>query len=141
MPPLKYQTEIDKLNPDFTDFEELTRLSFRWVFEDNNEQSYMPVYKDAERLKYELKKNKATFRGWALSFFETQNKAKETLLHILKDKPEIFKKLGTHISTGMIKKEDGLSEKECDERGHFDHFEYIDIDFSKTFKLVEKIAG
>jgi hypothetical protein len=140
---LKYKNEIDQLNPDLTGFIEIEeRISFRWVFEENDERNFAPVYKiDKKRLEKDTQKGKANFRGWALSFYETQEQAKNELMYWTKDKPEVFKKLGTHIAKGKVIALDGLCEEKCDERGHFDHFEYIDIDFSAKFEIVEKVAG
>lgn len=141
--PLKYQKEIEQLNPDFTGFSEVEeRTSYRWVFEGNDPRNFLPIYKiDEKRYKREVEKGKANFRGWALSFYQSEEDAKKELLYWVKDKPEKFKKLGTHISKGNIIKEDGLCEESCDERGHFDHFENINVELYGRFEIVQKVAG
>lgn len=141
---LKYQDEIDKFSPCFVDCEEpVNKNAFRFVFEDLTDvRNFSPVYlNDEKRLINDQKSGKDSYKGWALSFYETQAQAKTSLLHLADGKPQIFKKLGTHIAVGVLVQADGLSERKSDEYGHFNHFEYEKTDFTPRFVIVEKVAS
>lgn len=132
---LKYQPEIEKLSHCFIGFEELDlKPVFRWVFEDINlPKNFQPP----NRL---VTKHLDDFKGWALSFHKTYGQSEGALRALCEDKPKLFLKLGTHIAEGLLNKSDGLSEINADEKGHFNHFEYVGISLSKKFTILKKIA-
>lgn len=131
----KYQTEIDKLACDLTNFSESDRPAYRWVFADiNDNRNFEPIYL--------LDKNRPqiTCLGWALSMFDTNINAKARLLHLTKNKENLYKKLGTHIAEGRFSLIDGLSDN-ANEMGHFSHFEYENIELKNQFNIIEQVAN
>ena len=134
--PFKYQSQIDQFNNcDLSSFSGQDRQAFRWVFADIQDQrNFLPRF----LLNDTAVRDKCI--GWALSFFETQEKAKNRLLRLTRNKENLFKKLGTHIATGQLATVDGISDA-CDELGHFSHFEYENINLNPRFTIVEQIAG
>jgi hypothetical protein len=133
---LKYQSKISEFeNCHFDNFSEKDRQSFRWVFENiNDERNFKPRFLLNATIPQTL------CIGWALSFFETQEKAKARLLRLTKGKELIFKKLGTHIAIGQLNKNDGVSDS-SNEEGHFSHFEYEGINLEPKFAIIEKVAS
>jgi hypothetical protein len=134
---LKYQAEIDALSPNFEGFSQVdNKTAFRWVFEDiKNGRNFLPtsLANPSQKIK--------SFKDWALSFFETEIQSTDQLIYYAKDKPKLYKKLGTHIAKGVIATKDGLCETACDLDGHFDHFEYEGIDFAiDNFTIIKKVA-
>lgn len=130
---LKYQAEIDKLPCDMQGFgEQNNRDSYRWVFEDITlPKNFLPVFllDDRERV---------NCKGWALSLFSTQEKAKKRLLRLTKNKPLLYQKLGNCIAKGSLMKEHGVSDEAAD-NGHFSLFEYEKVDLHKEFTIIEKL--
>ena len=135
---LRYQSEIDELPCAMNGFEEWSGDCFRWTFDTiEDERNFSPVYKmDPQRLGSDIKRNKANCNGWALSFFATQESAKDRIKHITKDKQQLYMKLGTHTAKGNLCLEDGIRD-ETDGEGHFNHFEYCERDLALKFAIVE----
>ena len=70
------------------------------------------------------------------------DQAKTRIAKICKDKKLLYKVLGTHLGKGIIKIGDGISNESSTAKwnsGHFSFFEYINIDLSQSFIVVEKI--
>ena len=133
MKELKYQEKIKQLDCNLSGFSEKKHIEvFRWVFENCDENSFLPVY----YYNHNREQNEKNCRGWALSFFNTQTNAKRRLLQIAMHKKKIFKKLGTHIAKGSIVENDGISNNPND-NGHFDLFEYKGVNLSNKFTIVE----
>jgi hypothetical protein len=132
---LKYQSKVGEFkNCQLDKFSERERQSFRWVFESiNDSRNFKP------RFFLEKTISQTSCIGWALSFFETHEKAKARLIRLTKSKELIFKKLGTHIASGQLAKNDGISDN-SNELGHFSHFEYEDINLESKFTIIEKVA-
>jgi hypothetical protein len=128
----KYQKEIERLDCKLSGFSEIIYEEvFHWVFKDCDESSFYPVAVNNPN-------RRNNCNGWALSFFDTQKNAKQRLLEIAKHSKNIFKKLGTHIASGPINKDDGVS-NEPNKNGHFDLFEYKEVNLSSKFKIVEVV--
>lgn len=133
MPNLKYQEEIDKMDCDLEGFNEQERIAFRWTFDDiNDKRNFLPRF----LLKPEMEKTDCI--GWGLSFFETNETAKNRLREIVGYRKNLFKKLGTHVAMGNLDGENGLSDK-AQSNGHFTHFEYKGVSLSVKFNIVEKV--
>ena len=133
MKELKYKTEIERLKCNLSDFSELQYVkAFRWVFEDCDEKSFIPMAINNPN------KYKNVCQGWALSFFDNQENAKNRLLEIVNHRKLIFKKLVTHIAEGNILENDGVANSP-NNYGHFDLFEYKDINLSNKFEIIETI--
>lgn len=130
MKALKYQTELNELDCDLSNFIEQAREAFRWVFEDiKDEKNFSPKY----ILDEDIEKDKCI--GWGLSFFNTQKSAVQRLNKLTKNRAFLFKKLGTHIAQGNLDENDGISNK-TERFGHFTLFEYKDVDLSNKFKII-----
>lgn len=128
---LKHKDQIERLGCNMDRFTERTRDAFCWTFEDiNDPRNFVPRAMVVGR---------DNCTSWALSFFETQDQAKNRLDDITKNKRNLLKKLGTHIATGQLEPADGISE-DCDGNGHFNHFEYEEVDFKSKFTVVLKVA-
>lgn len=131
--PFKYQEEINYfVDFDFSNFTEKNRHCFRWVFSDiTDERNFKPT-----NLLNNSRPQSCT--GWALSFFISKDSASKRINTILHGKPQAYKKLGTHLAEGDLAENDGQSNDE-NEKGHFDHFEYIDVELSTKFTIVEQL--
>lgn len=136
----KYSTELTAIegeNPGSCTVNLSTqdRTSYRWVFEDNRKENYLPrALITNPRMNYY--RSKCT--GWSLSMFDSNDKAEKRLVQICKDKPDLFLCLGTHIAKVEITIESGMvSEPGTD--GHFDLFEFVDVDFQGNHELVTNV--
>jgi hypothetical protein len=127
---LKYQDEIDKLETDFSDFKEQTRVSYRWTFEDISDyRNFLPRYKLNPR------PNDDDYRGWGLSFFYTKESAIKRMMEMKSTRKNIDKKLGTHVAKGTLTESDGISDSQND-KGHFTHFEYFDVFLQNNYTVI-----
>lgn len=111
------------------------RKAFRWSFKDiKHASNFLP-----RALLNNNNGQGEQCRGWALSFFISENQATTELKRLCDDKSKLYKKLGTHIAEGMIVKSDGVNGHFNEASGHFSHFEYEKTDFSKKFKVKTEI--
>jgi hypothetical protein len=132
---LKYQQEIDKFQFNFDSFEEQERMSFIYVFKDILEsRNFLPKYVRQVNCEHD------NCLGWSLSFFDSQEHAKNRIRKLASDKNFIYKKLGTHLGTGRLEKNDGISNEPC-KSGHFSHFEYEDVVLNKKFEVIESLVN
>lgn len=130
---LKYQDEIDKLSPNFSDFKEQSRISYRWTFEDiSDSRNFLPRYKLNPR------PDDSNFIGWGLSFFSTKELAIKRMNELKVSRKNIDKKLGTHIAEGDLIETDGLSNSHQKD-GHFTHLEYFDVTLEHKYDIICKI--
>ena len=134
---LKYHTELKESTCTLTDFQEYAkRTAYRWVFEDASDtRNFLPIYAiDSERLANDKAAGKFSCTCWAISFFNSEIQAKEKFDRMLSKNPKIHKKLGTHIAKGYLNATDGIS-SECDDIGHFNHFEYEEAQLVPKFSI------
>lgn len=131
----KYQKEIIDCNLD--DYHEReNRSAYRFVYKDIEEvKNFLPV----NLVSPENSKSYSCI-GWALSFFSDQDKAKRRYYALLKNKPMLYKKIGTHLAMGHIQKTDGVSNDE-QSSGHFSHYEYIEVELKKSFVILEVLKN
>ncbi len=134
MTELKYQKELSVFeNCDLSGFSEQKRKAFRWTFaEISDYRNFMPRYL------LDTNKPKTECIGWGLSFYTRQDKAESRLKLLTKDKPNLRKKLGTHLAEGMLYETDGISDSE-NNYGHFTLFEYIDVTLLSQFNVIAPI--
>jgi hypothetical protein len=130
---LKYKVEISEFACDLALFKEYNaRQAFRWVFEDINDvRNFAPIFMNPAAIKKDC-------RGWALSFYEESSQAIARIKELARGRPTIYKKVGTHLATGILATKDGISD-EPNGIGHFDHFEYINVDLKNKFSIVESL--
>lgn len=138
--PYKYSDETDNLteknnNPCFSDYSEKEISAFRWVFPElSDSRNFLPVAKDPQASSARRKCG-----GWALSFHETEAASEEAWQYHINNRPQQYKKLGTHIASGTISKTDGKCSN-TDEHLHFNLIEYKEIDLSKRFVMGKQLA-
>ncbi|MEQ8524352.1 hypothetical protein [Gracilimonas sp.] len=128
---LKYEQEVDHCNLD--DYSPKDREAFRWVFDDiNHPNNFLPP------IKITPERDKRDCGLWAVSFFDTIEQAKSRFKEITKDKTYLYKKLGQNVANGNLSVDDGIS---CDsnEQGHFDLHEYVGVDLSSKFAIVDSL--
>ena len=131
---LKYQNELDNFGCDLSSFKEIDLPSFRWTFEDIDDvRNFEPVYIN------DPKRNRTNCLGFALSFFTTKEAGVRRLKEITLNKEKLFKKLGTHISSGSLTKSDGVA-GEPDGIKHFDFFTYENVELKHKFTVLESVA-
>lgn len=130
---LKYKKEISQFDCDLTKFNEIEMESFRWTFEDINDlRNFEPIYINDPKRKQE------DYLGFALSFFTSKDAGLKRHKDLTTDKPNLYKKLGNHISSGIIEKTDGIANNP-DEIKHFDFFTYENIGLNHKFTILESI--
>lgn len=130
---LKYQKEISKFVCDLTKFKEIELECYRWTFEDINDiRNFEPIYIN------DPKRRQDNCLGFALSFFTTKVAGISRLKELTLNREKLFKKLGTHISSGTLEKDDGIA-GEPDEIKHFDFFTYKNVELNDKFTIIESI--
>jgi hypothetical protein len=124
----KYEPEIARLACDLARFtERIERDAFCWAFS--------PVTDDRNFVPRAITIKRDECASWALSFFETEQQAKKRMQALMRKNPNIYLKLGTHIASGKLNRENGVSE-DCSSDGHFNHHEYDGNDFKQTFTII-----
>lgn len=131
---LKYKNEIIQFGCNLTSFGEVEIESFRWTFEDiNDARNFEPIYVN------DPKRKKENCLGFALSFFTTQQAGVNRHKELTLNRPNLYKKLGTHLACGTLDSNDGIA-SQPDEIKHFDFFTYEKVELSHKFTIVERIA-
>ena len=130
---LKYQNKIQNLKCDLSGFQEIERTSYRWTFakiEDSRNFKPCLILDDTRK--------KLGCLGFALSFYVTEVAGIKRHKDLTSNKPQLFKKLGSHIASGDLVKTDGIANKP-NKLKHFDFFEYENIDLSSKFTVLKSI--
>lgn len=131
---LKYQNEVAKFDCDLAKFKEIELESYRWTFEDINDiRNFEPIYINDPKRKQE------NCLGFALSFFTKKEAGIKRLKDLTSNREKLFKKLGTHISSGTLAEVDGIA-GEPDDIKHFDFFVYQNVELKHKFTVLESIA-
>lgn len=139
--PYKYSDDtitLKESNGDscFIDYIEKDIEAYRWVFQDiNNANNFIPLAKDPQNNSARRKCG-----GWALSFHETENASKESWEYLTDDKPNKYKKIGTHIAKGNIFKSDGKC-SDADSHLHFNLIEYKNVDLKNKFTIIKQLVS
>ncbi|PBQ34028.1 hypothetical protein CNR22_20345 [Sphingobacteriaceae bacterium] len=101
------------------DYSEMDCDTYRWTFEDiNDERNFRPRVMDPSNPSRE--KIGKECGGWSLSLFTAEDFAVKELDRICHDKPNLYKKLGTHVAQGKIEKKHGIC-GDFNDNGHFEH--------------------
>lgn len=141
---LKYQSLIEelehKLKCNFENFSENERECFRFTFDSiDNEKNFLPVYVLApRRLKDSMRNGSISCIGFALSFYQDKESAIRSYKDMVDRKPNLSKKLGTHLAKGLVKEEDGISD-EANVKSHFSFFEYEISDIKDRFEVIQQL--
>jgi len=133
---MKYQSEICKINncpPNDCILEQQT--AYRFVFDPVCKKSFLPQgIKMPSRIDNSNNQMKCSLL--ALSFFSTEENAREKYKKLKRKIKNINKTLGSHIAEGILNTTDGQRTKICQKSGHFDFFENNDVDLVPNFKIV-----
>lgn len=111
-------------------------IAFRWVFPDNRPDNFLPralINHNGQ----ELTKNRCN--GWSLSMFDTEENAINELNCVYTNRPNIFKKLGTHVAKGNINPDDGLVSP-INAKGHFEFFEFENSNIEVKFVTITMVC-
>ncbi|MBB5645156.1 hypothetical protein [Pedobacter cryoconitis] len=125
---LKHEIDIKRLSCDLNKYvERHNRTAYCWVFEEiSNKANFVPRA---------IAVGRDECGSWALSFYETEEQAKQRMKDLLGNKSQLYKKLGTHIANGQLEKKDGISD-DSNLLGHFNHFEYDGVDLKEKFIII-----
>jgi hypothetical protein len=128
---LKYHQEILKCNDyDLENFKETARIAYRWVFEDiTAKENFLPI--NLLRPKLETIRVQSF---WALSFHSNISSSICRYRELTSNKKHLQKRIGTHIAKGILNVSDGISNNHNRE-GHFDFFEYEDVQLNNNFAI------
>ena len=131
----KYQDFLNDFDDcNFSTLISQERQGYRWVFEPlSDERNFIPLY-----AKPNYTGSKSLCIGYALSMFKDKEDAKARFAELIAGKPNCYKKIGTHLSGGLLKISDGKS-NDCDSKGHFSLFEFEDVDLKMSFQITEQL--
>ncbi len=143
---LKYSREIKelglKIDCPYKDCSTINTNSFRWIkMPLKNINNYLPRiilnYSNSIPLRRNDLSDNSKCSDCGLSMFNS----KENAIRKFFGFPErIRKNLGyTHIASCNISEEDGLSSK-INLQGHFDFFEFVDINLADKFELIGELV-
>lgn len=138
--PYKYSNDTATLTENgsscFINYNEKEIEAYRFVFHDiSDEKNFVPMAKDPRSGSIRKKCD-----GWALSFHETENASKELWDYLIDNRPNKYKKIGTHIAKGSISKSDGKC-SDADEHFHFNLIEYEDVVLTTKFTIVKQLVS
>lgn len=134
----KYQEYIDELMAQGLSMPVLYApkgmKAYRFVFSGDNTNNHKPVC--VQKPSRQLPDNEK-FSGYALSCFNSQQKAEQRYSSLCKSFKRVPKVIGDSLCGGFIQNEDGMvtSPNVCS--GHFDLYESETCDLSKTFNIIE----
>lgn len=136
----KYQEHINKLLAQGLKMPELHTPNgmdaYSYVFSDNNSNNHKPVciQNPSRRLPDNEK-----FSGYALSCFNSKEKAERRYSSLCKSFKRTPKVIGDSLCEGHIENEDGMVTTPDVDSGHFDLYESETCDLSSTFNIIEKL--
>ena len=111
---------------------------FRFFHEDTlDERNYLPPAKLQPTRKW--KDDEESCDGFGLSMFFSQEKAEAYFSELRLAVPNIGKRIGSHVATARIEKNDGVATPE-DKVGHFSLFESSDCSLKNRFELVKALV-
>jgi hypothetical protein len=135
----KYQEHTDKIiNCPPTYYAEKNLVAFRWVFQECDENSFIPVLIiDPKR---QLGEEDKKCEGFALSLFEELQGAYQKYKRLVQIRPHLQKSFGNRIAELTITDSDGVcSEPETYNFKHFNIHEYPNANLSKKIVNIVEI--
>jgi len=138
----KYRKEIASIPdcpPDH--YENRILIVYRFVFEDiSDERNFSPVLiLKPKRIHARMfRRDEAKCQGYGLSLFNTLENAQRKYLKLIKNRPKLAKKLGTHIAQGLIEESDGVVSP-INREGHLTLHESEQADLKRKFRLVMEV--
>jgi len=76
--------------------------------------------------------------GYALSLFDSLENAQNRYRDMVKGRPTLRKKLGSHIAEGVIEETDGII-SEVNSAGHFSLHEFEGTNLQQKFEIVLEV--
>jgi hypothetical protein len=120
----KYQNYIENFaNCPPTLYREVNATAFRWVYIEQDEESFKPVLvHEPDR---SLGAEDKTCMGYALSMFQSKEKAYQRYKKLVSKKTNLKESFGTEIAELQLSTNDGVSSKpDHDNYTHFSFHEY-----------------
>lgn len=110
--------------------------AFRFVSRLGGENNHKPVciQNPARRLP-----NAQRTSGYALSCFDSEANAVRRYSGLLRSFRNTPKTVGDALCSGVLSNEDGMVTAVARDSGHFDLYESVSCDLSKTFKIVKTL--
>lgn len=139
----KYKDDLNSLvgqgykMPPLYDIE--LKEAYRFVFEKDIDKNHIPPYKlQPNRLKQQIKKENVKTSGFALSNFESEEKAVAFYDYLCRVCRNVRKQIGDSLSYGVLDSTDGKI-TDVDAKGHFDLYEFYTCDLSTKFNIVRPL--
>lgn len=132
----KYDSQIKEYEEcEIASCRSFEREAYRWTFGTvDHPENFVPRY--LTRQYDNLVKDCCL--GYALSMFQELEQAENKLSRICRTKQFLYKRLGTHISRGILLSEDGVS-SESNLEGHFSFFEAAGVNLSSRFSIAKQV--
>lgn len=118
----------------------IQRPAYRFVFNPICSKSFIPQGKKSPQRVNKAANDTERCSLLGLSMFATEAKAISRYKYLKKMIRNIDKTIGTHLATGTIEPKHGLV-TEPNGHGHYDLFEYKNIDLSSDFKIMLDLSG
>lgn len=139
--PYKYKENLSEVkesdgNTCFQSYIEKETIAFRWTFSDINDiRNFSPMALDEGNFS-----SKKRCGGWALSFHKDEIASKDAWDELISNRPNKYKKIGTHIAKGNIYKMDGKC-SEPNGKLHFNLIEYNNVNLIPNFKIIRQLVS
>lgn len=138
--PFKYEEKISQLKDSensncYSSYIEKDCEAYRLTFGDiKHEKNFLPTAFDPTNNKARKKCS-----GYAISLHETEKASQNMWEYLINGRPNLYKKIGTHISKGSLKKDYGKC-SESDENLHFNFAEYEGVNLEAYFQVHKQLA-
>jgi len=133
----KYQKFISLIpNCPPTNYYSAQMKAYRFVFDDlNYPHNFLPALMINPRRNFPDPNEQCL--GYALSLFDSLGNAQKRYEAIVKGRPSLRKKLGSHIAEGIITPNDGLV-SDINSSGHFSLHEFAETDLKHKFQIISE---
>jgi len=111
--------------------------AYRFGFQIETSRNHIPVLIEQPERKLP---DSVKLSGYALSCFDSEEKAVKRYKSIERTFPELPTKIGDSLFWGNLDNEDGMVTQPDSETGHFDLYEYINCDLNKTFEFLKLLV-
>ena len=118
----------------------IKKEAFRFVFNPICEKSFTPQGKKNPQRVSKSTNNSERCSLLGLSMFESEDCAIKRYKYLKKMVKNINKTLGSHLAKGTIQPQYGLI-THPNNYGHYDLFEFKDVDLSTDFKITLDLSG
>jgi hypothetical protein len=135
--PFKYQNFISLIaNCPPADYYPTQIKAYRFVFSDpNHPDNFLPVLMMNPKRNFPDPNGQCL--GYALSLFDSLENAQKRYGDMVKGRPALRKKLGSHIAAGIITPNDGLV-SEVNSSGHFSLHQFAETDLKHKFQIISE---